>query len=66
MMRHPINLAFVTIMLLVTVISTSWILGLCGLLLVGSIAVIRLPVEEREWSERFGTNWDAYAQRTGE
>ncbi len=56
---------FVTIMLLVTVISTNWGLGLSGLLLVGSIAVVRIPVEERELSERFGATWDAYARRTG-
>ena len=63
--RHPIYAAFIAIMLLVAVLSANWVLGLSGLLLVSSIAAIRIPIEERELRERFGTAWDAYRERTG-
>ena len=63
--RHPIYGAFVAIMFLVLLISANWVLGLSGLLLVGSIAAVRIPVEEQELNERFGPAWDAYRARTG-
>jgi len=65
LIRHPIYLTFVAIMLLAFVLSANWVLGLSGLLLVGSIAVARIPVEERELSDRFGPAWEAYRSRTG-
>ena len=63
--RHPIYAAFIGIMLLVTLLSANWVLGLAGLLLVTSIAVIRIPVEEGELHERFGQEWERYRARTG-
>jgi protein-S-isoprenylcysteine O-methyltransferase Ste14 len=63
--RHPIYVAFIAIMGLVLLISANWILGLSGLLLVGSIAVARIPVEECQLHERFGASWDAYRAQTG-
>jgi len=62
--RHPIYIAFIAIMLLLAPLSTNWVLGLSGLLLVTSIAVARIPVEERELRERFGARWDAYEDQT--
>ena len=58
-------LAFAAIMLLVLIVSANWLLGLSGLLLVGSIAAVRIPVEERQLAERFGSAWDAYRSHTG-
>jgi protein-S-isoprenylcysteine O-methyltransferase Ste14 len=49
----------------VTIISASWLLGVTGFLLVSSIAVARIPIEERELAERFGDRWIAYRARTG-
>ncbi len=65
LIRHPIYLAFTAIMLLVLLVSANWLLGLSGLLLVVSIAAARIPVEERELAERFGSAWDAYRSHTG-
>jgi protein-S-isoprenylcysteine O-methyltransferase Ste14 len=64
-MRHPIYAAFIATMLLAGVVSASWLLGISGLLLVSSIAAARIPVEERELSERFGARWSTYRARTG-
>jgi protein-S-isoprenylcysteine O-methyltransferase Ste14 len=64
-MRHPINVAFIAVMVLVLVLSANWVMGLSGLLLVGSIAAIRIPIEERELAARFGDEWERYRNRTG-
>lgn len=64
-MRHPIYAAFVAILCLVLMLSANWVLGLSGLLLVGSIAATRIPIEERELAARFGPEWEAYRARTG-
>jgi protein-S-isoprenylcysteine O-methyltransferase Ste14 len=62
--RHPIYLAFFALMLLVFVVSANWILGLSGLLLVLTIAAARIPVEERQLSDRFGSAWAVYQSQT--
>ena len=63
--RHPIYAAFIAIMLLVLLLSANWVLGLSGLLLVSSIAVVRIPVEEQRLRERFGSAWTDYSRHTG-
>ena len=63
--RHPIYVAFIGIMGLVLLLSANWVLGLSGLLLVASIAVARIPIEERQLHAHFGTAWEAYCTRTG-
>jgi protein-S-isoprenylcysteine O-methyltransferase Ste14 len=63
--RHPIYVSFILIMILVLVISSNWLLGVSGLALVTSIAIGRVPIEERELAGRFGTSWASYAGRTG-
>lgn len=63
--RHPIYLAFVVLMFPVFIVSANWILGLSGLLLVLSIAAARIPVEERQLSDRFGSAWAVYQSQTG-
>lgn len=63
--RHPIYVSFVVLMVLVLLISANWVLGVSGLVLVSSIAVVRIPVEETELRERFGPAWDDYSGRVG-
>ena len=63
--RHPIYAAFIAIMVLVTLLSANWVLGLSGLLLVTSIAVIRIPIEEQQLHDRFGQAWERYRAGTG-
>ena len=63
--RHPIYAGFISIMVLVLLLSANWVLGLSGLLLVTSIAVARIPTEERELGERFGGAWTSYREHTG-
>lgn len=63
-LRHPIYAAFIGIMLLVVPLSCNWLLGLSGLALVVSIAVVRIPVEEAQLHERFGSAWERYRDTT--
>lgn len=63
--RHPIYVAFITLMVLVMGISGDWLLGISGLVLVITIAMVRIPIEERELAARFGTEWLTYTCRTG-
>lgn len=63
--RHPIYLAFISIMLLILVLAANWVLGVSGLLLVTSIAVVRIPIEERQLHVRFGAAWESYRAGTG-
>jgi len=63
-LRHPIYAAFISIMLLVVPLSGNWLLGLSGLALVVSIAVVRIPVEEAQLHERFGSAWEHYRDTT--
>ena len=63
-LRHPIYSAFISIMLLVVPLSGNWLLGLSGLALVVSIAVVRIPVEESQLHERFGSAWERYRDNT--
>lgn len=63
--RHPIYAAFITIMALVLLLSANWLLGVSGLLLVSSIAMARISIEERQLHERFGQVWEDYREQTG-
>jgi protein-S-isoprenylcysteine O-methyltransferase Ste14 len=64
-LRHPIYAGFMVIMCAVTLVSSDWLLGLSGLLLVMSIPAGRLRQEESQLRDRFTGRWDAYRDRTG-
>jgi protein-S-isoprenylcysteine O-methyltransferase Ste14 len=62
--RHPIYVSFIALMLLISLLSANWLVGLPGLLLVVSIAAARIPIEERQLRERFGPAWEEYRDHT--
>ena len=64
LVRYPIYTAFMLIMVLVTLISSNWLLGLSGLVLVTMIPMRRIPTEEAELKDRFGARWEEYSART--
>jgi protein-S-isoprenylcysteine O-methyltransferase Ste14 len=65
LMRHPIYLSFILLMLLAACISANWIIGVSGLALVSLIALIRIPIEERDLAARFPETWPPYRSKTG-
>jgi protein-S-isoprenylcysteine O-methyltransferase Ste14 len=63
--RHPIYSSFILTMLSATLVSSNWLLGVSGLILVVLIAVVRLPREEMQLRDRFAARWEQYRATTG-
>jgi protein-S-isoprenylcysteine O-methyltransferase Ste14 len=63
--RHPMNAVFPLVSIFLLLVSANWVLGLLGLILIGTISIVRTPVEERQLIERFGEEYRAYMRRTG-
>ncbi len=63
--RHPIYSSFILTMLAATLVSSNWLLGVSGLILVVLIAVARLPREEMQLRDRFAARWEQYRLTTG-
>ena len=63
--RHPMNAVFPLVSIFLFLVSANWVLGVGALILIGSISIVRAPVEERQLIERFGDEYRAYMRRTG-
>jgi protein-S-isoprenylcysteine O-methyltransferase Ste14 len=49
----------------VLLLTANWLIGLCGIAIIVSVIVIRVPEEERLLIEQFGDEYRTYMQRTG-
>ncbi len=63
--RHPMNAVFPLVSIFLFLLSANWVLGADALILIGTISVVRAPIEERQLIERFGEEYRAYMRRTG-
>ncbi len=63
--RHPIYLAFLLVQIAVLLITANGLVGGCGLAIIFSVIVVRVPVEERLLIEQFGDDYRRYAAGTG-
>lgn len=63
--RHPIYLAFLLMQISVLLLTANWLIGLCGLAIIVSVIVIRVPEEENLLTEQFGDAYRHYSQQTG-
>lgn len=63
--RHPIYLAFLLMQTSALLITANWLIGLCGLAIIISVILIRVPEEERLLIEQFGDEYRDYIQQTG-
>jgi protein-S-isoprenylcysteine O-methyltransferase Ste14 len=63
--RHPINAVFPLGSIVLFLMSANWVLGAGALILIGTISIVRAPIEERQLIERFGEEYRAYIRRTG-
>jgi protein-S-isoprenylcysteine O-methyltransferase Ste14 len=61
--RHPFYLTAALLMASVTLLTANWLIGICGLLVLG-LLTIRTPKEERMLIERFGQQYRDYMART--
>jgi protein-S-isoprenylcysteine O-methyltransferase Ste14 len=63
--RHPMNTVFPFVSIVLFLLTANWVLGVGALLLLGTISIVRSPVEERQLIERFGEAYRTYMRRTG-
>ena len=63
--RHPMNAVFPMVSIVLFLMSGNWLIGAVALVLLGIIAIVRAPVEERQLTERFGEAYRTYMRRTG-
>ena len=63
--RHPMNAVFPLLAIVLFLMSANWVVGAGALILIGTISIVRAPVEERQLIERFGDEYRAYMRRTG-
>ena len=59
------NAVFPLVSIVLFLMSANWVIGAVALVLIGTIGIVRAPVEERQLTERFGEEYRAYMQRTG-
>ena len=64
-MRHPIYLAFLLMQISVLLLTSNWFIGLCGIAIITSVILIRVPEEEKLLIEQFGDEYRSYMQNTG-
>ena len=63
--RHPMNVVFPLISIVLFLMSANWILGVLTLILLATISIVRSTIEERQLIDRFGDEYRAYMRRTG-
>lgn len=63
--RHPIYLAFLLMQISVLLLTANWFIGFCGLAIIISVIVIRVPEEEKLLLNQFGDEYHNYRQQTG-
>ena len=64
-MRHPIYLAFLLMQTSVLLLTSNWVIGLCGIAIIVSVIIIRIPEEENLLIEQFGAEYREYMKNTG-
>jgi protein-S-isoprenylcysteine O-methyltransferase Ste14 len=62
--RHPTYLAFLLMISGSGVLARNWFMELTGVLLVGSVMILRIPKEEALLANRFGREYSEYQKRT--
>ena len=63
--RHPMNGVFPMASMVLFLMSANWVIGIGALIVIGTISIVRTPIEERQLIERFGEEYRAYMRRTG-
>lgn len=64
-LRHPIYLSFLLMQISALLLTSNWFIGFCGLAIIISVIIIRVPEEERQLTEQFSEEYRAYMKHTG-
>ena len=63
--RHPMNVVFPVVSIVLFLMSANWVIGVAMLILIGTLTIVRAPIEEEQLIERFGEDYRTYMRRTG-
>ena len=63
--RHPMNVVFPMVSIVLFMMSANWVIGVGALIVIGTVSIVRTPIEEKQLIERFGEEYRAYMRRTG-
>ncbi len=63
--RHPMNVVFPLVSIVLFLMSANWVIGAAALILIGTLTIVRAPIEEKQLIERFGEEYRTYMRRTG-
>lgn len=63
--RHPIYAAFLLMQVAVLFLTSNWFIGFCGIAIIISVIVIRVPEEEKILIEQFGDEYRDYIKHSG-
>lgn len=63
--RHPIYAAFLLMQIAVLLLTSNWFIGFCGIAIIISVIVIRVPEEEKILIEQFGDEYRNYIKHSG-
>jgi protein-S-isoprenylcysteine O-methyltransferase Ste14 len=64
-MRHPIYFAFLLMQVSVLLLTSNWLIGICGIAIIAAVIIIRVPEEEKMLIEQFGDEYRNYMKNTG-
>lgn len=62
--RHPMNVVFPMVSIVLFLMSANWVIGAGALIVIGTVSIVRTPIEEAQLIERFGEEYRAYMRRT--
>ena len=65
LVRHPMNVVFPMASIVLFLMSANWVIGTGALIVIGTVSIVRTPIEEAQLVERFGEEYRAYMRRTG-
>ncbi|MGB2984870.1 MAG: isoprenylcysteine carboxylmethyltransferase family protein [Phycisphaerae bacterium] len=63
--RHPMNVVFPMVSIVLFMMSANWVIGVGALIVIGTVSIVRTPIEEAQLIERFGEEYRDYMRRTG-
>jgi protein-S-isoprenylcysteine O-methyltransferase Ste14 len=59
------NVVFPMASIVLFLMSANWFIGAGALIVIGTVSIVRTPIEEAQLIERFGEQYRAYMRRTG-
>ena len=59
------NVVFPLVSIVLFLMSANWVIGATALILIGTLTIVRAPIEEKQLIDRFGEEYRTYMRQTG-